>query len=197
MTKAERTKQFIIEKTAPIFNRKGFEGTSLSDLTKATGLTKGALYGNFKNKDEIALAVYEFNTRLIDSIISMQPGEDKNTVDQLLQIPAFYKKNYNTIAIHGGCPLLNTAVESDDNHPALKTRVTGSFNKWKHSIQSIINSGINKGEIKKEADAEKYACIFISLIEGGFMLSKLTGDRIFMNSATDKVSELIQNELKA
>ena len=39
MNKAEKTRQFIVEKTAPIFNMKGDAGTSLSDMTEATGLT--------------------------------------------------------------------------------------------------------------------------------------------------------------
>ena len=47
-TKAERTTAFIIETVAPIFSRQGYVGTSMSDLTEATGLTKGALYGNFE-----------------------------------------------------------------------------------------------------------------------------------------------------
>ena len=63
MNKAEKTKSFIIEKTATLFNTKGFAGTSLNDITEATGLTKGSVYGNFKNKDEVALAVFEFNTK--------------------------------------------------------------------------------------------------------------------------------------
>ncbi|MBL7756118.1 MAG: TetR family transcriptional regulator, partial [Chitinophagaceae bacterium] len=47
--KAERTRQHIIEKAAPFFNKKGYADTSLSDITAATGLTKGAIYGNFEN----------------------------------------------------------------------------------------------------------------------------------------------------
>lgn len=50
MSKAERTKQFIIEKTAPIFNAKGYMGTSMNDIMNATGLTKGSIYGNFETK---------------------------------------------------------------------------------------------------------------------------------------------------
>ena len=46
---------YILEKTAPVFNRQGYIGSSLSDLTKATNLTKGAIYGNFVNKEELAL----------------------------------------------------------------------------------------------------------------------------------------------
>ena len=60
MGKAEKTRQIIAEKTAPIFNKKGYSATSLSDLTDATGLTKGALYGNFKDKEEIRMAAFTF-----------------------------------------------------------------------------------------------------------------------------------------
>ncbi len=47
MTKAEKTKQFILEKAAVLFNQNGYAGTSMDDIMKATGLSKGALYGNF------------------------------------------------------------------------------------------------------------------------------------------------------
>ena len=67
MTKAERTRQFIIETTAPIFNSKGYEGTSISDITAATGLTKGSVYGNFKDKNELAAAVFDYNLEKIRS----------------------------------------------------------------------------------------------------------------------------------
>ena len=55
MVRSEKTKQLIIEKTASIFNKKGYTGTYLSDLTNATGLTKGSIYGNFKDKIEVAV----------------------------------------------------------------------------------------------------------------------------------------------
>ena len=58
-SKSSRTKQFIIEKTAPVFNAKGYAGTSINDLMIATGLTKGNIYGNFENKDEVALAAFD------------------------------------------------------------------------------------------------------------------------------------------
>ena len=50
ISKSEKTTKYIIETVAPIFNQKGYAVASMSDLTAATGLTKGAIYGNFKNK---------------------------------------------------------------------------------------------------------------------------------------------------
>jgi len=69
MSKAERTKQFIIERTAPIFNSKGYAGTSMNDIMNATGLTKGSIYGNFENKDEVALAAFDQNYNTIVSYL--------------------------------------------------------------------------------------------------------------------------------
>ncbi len=63
MSKAERTRQYIIEKAAPIINRKGMAGASLSDIMEATGLAKGCIYGNFENKDEICLEAFKYLTQ--------------------------------------------------------------------------------------------------------------------------------------
>jgi len=67
LTKAELTTQYIIETVAPIFNKNGYAATSMSDLTKATGLTKGAIYGNFKNKEDLAIASFKHNVKVIMS----------------------------------------------------------------------------------------------------------------------------------
>ena len=76
MGKAERTREFIVEKTAPLFNRKGYAGTSMSDLTEATGLTKGAIYGNFENKDEVALAAFDYNlARMVQRVRALQTND--------------------------------------------------------------------------------------------------------------------------
>jgi TetR/AcrR family transcriptional repressor of nem operon len=69
LSKADRTRQFIIETTASIFNTKGYAGTSMSDITEATGLTKGAVYGNFGNKEDVALAVFDYNHGKVSGLI--------------------------------------------------------------------------------------------------------------------------------
>ena len=58
-TKAERTRQFIIEASAPIINKKGVAGTSLTDIMEATKLAKGGIYGNFENKEEICKEIFQ------------------------------------------------------------------------------------------------------------------------------------------
>lgn len=196
MSKAENTKAYIIQKTAPIFNKKGYSGTSLADLTEATGLTKGALYGNFTNKDEIALAVFEYNTTLVKEFFFGRNISFNNPLDQLLAVPDLVKQNFSLLAAHGGCPILNTSVEADDNHPLLRGKVRQTIKAWRKNIESIIEKGKTMGVIKKEADPTKYALIFITLMEGSLMLTKVTGDLAFLNGAMDNLKALILKDLK-
>ncbi|BAV06207.1 transcriptional regulator, TetR family [Filimonas lacunae] len=194
MSKAEATRTFIIEKTAPVFNKKGYAGTSLADLTEATGLTKGALYGNFKNKDEIALAAFDYNQRLVKT--GLAHINSKSAIEKLLAIPQFFKSNFAALAANGGCPVLNTAVEADDNQPALKEKVNEAIHLWKQQYESLIQAGIDAGEIKPGVHPGSYANIFLALFEGSVMLSKVTGDLSFFNDAMNRTTQIIKTELQ-
>lgn len=197
MSKAEKTRQFIIEKTASLFNTKGYTATSLSDITEATGLTKGSIYGNFANKDEVALEVYKFNSGILKENLSRSFGEEFPTViDKLYAFVAFYRKNWQFVFFNGGCPLMNAATESDDTFPKLKNQVKISFEDWISRISKLIRDGQNNGELKSELNAEEYASLFIMLIEGGILLSKTTGNECFLNQALDQIQCKIDQELK-
>ena len=91
MSKTERTRLLIVEKTAPVFNAKGFAGTSLTDLTAVTGLTKGSIYGNFKNKDEVALAAFDYNFEKVTSYIKLKILATENSIERLLVYPQVYR----------------------------------------------------------------------------------------------------------
>ena len=67
---ATQTKSLIIDHALPIFNTKGYNAASISDIVSATGITKGAIYGNFKNKDEVATAAFDRGVEIIMSQIS-------------------------------------------------------------------------------------------------------------------------------
>src|SRR6201996_98251 len=122
MNKAEKTRQYIIEKTAPIFNTKGYAGTSVSDMTEATGLTKGSIYGNFANKNEVALAAFDHNLQQVNAILKSEIGKLNSYKEKLLVYTRVYHNYQHHPFPDGGCPVLNTAIEADDTHPQLKKR---------------------------------------------------------------------------
>lgn len=196
MSKAEQTRQFIIEKTAPIFNSKGYSGTSLTDIMAATALSKGSIYGNFENKDEVALAAFDHNYKLIVDYLRIQIEVRPNMIDRLLVYPETYRNFLELPILKGGCPILNTSTESDDTHPLLRSKAISALNFWKGAVIKSVNTGIERNEIKTTTNAKQFAFILMSLIEGAVMQAKVTGNSEVLNVTMDYLKKLIL-DLKA
>ncbi|MFA6276287.1 MAG: TetR/AcrR family transcriptional regulator [Pedobacter sp.] len=193
MTKAEKTKAYIIEKTAPIFNKKGFAGTSLNDMTAATGLTKGSIYGNFANKDEVALAVFDYNLKKLTDIINSDLSAQKGARNKLLVYAERYERFLNPPFTEGGCPVLNTAVEADDTHAGLRTKATEAILSWKKTIVKIIEKGIVDKEFKPDTDAEQIAFTMIAMTEGSMMIAKLLDNKQYVTMVLQSMKKMIQS----
>jgi TetR/AcrR family transcriptional repressor of nem operon len=196
MSKAENTRAFIIEKVAPVFNKKGYAGTSLSDMTAATGLTKGSIYGNFENKDQVAIAVYEYNTKRLTEGQKEAVGLQDTYSGKLKAFAEFYRTSWKKLLEHGGCPVMNASVEADDNLPFLKKYVQGTIKNWASAIVKIIDGGKESGEFKKNTVPLDYAYMIITILEGGIMLSKITGSQNHIFNAVDRVQQIIDQEIK-
>ncbi|UQA77117.1 TetR/AcrR family transcriptional regulator [Sphingobacterium siyangense] len=197
MSKAEQTRQYIIEKTAPIFNKKGYFATSLSDITTATGLTKGSIYGNFKDKDDLATHVYTYQSRKISEAVNQQITQQKTSLKKLLSFFDFYKDNFKNIAASGGCPMMNAAVEADDSLSFLTPKVRRSFDLWRQRLILILEEGVANGEFKQHISAENYAITFMAMVEGGILLSKISGRGKDLAIVLDKMKEMVDREITA
>jgi|UPI00030F7BB7 transcriptional regulator, homeodomain family protein len=192
-SKAEKTTQFIIEQVAPIFNKKGYVGTSLSDLTEATGLTKGSIYGNFKNKDAVAIEAFKYNLTVITSSFFEEISNNSiSPLERLLTLPKTYQKRYNNIIEMGGCPIINTAVDADDTHPQLKKIVQNIVLRIENSLVSVIKEGISEEQIKSQTDPNQIAEIMISLVEGGFMMAKVLDKKEYFENALKQLEDIIK-----
>jgi TetR/AcrR family transcriptional repressor of nem operon len=193
-SKSERTRQFIIEKTAPVFNEKGFAGTSMTDLTEATGLTKGSIYGNFANKDEVAVAAFTYNFSRVTEYIKEKILAEEHAVNRLLVYPRVYRNFLRIPFLKAGCPILNTSTEADDTHPELRTAAAKALQFWKTSIENQVKRGITRAEIKADTDPQQLAVIIMSMIEGAVMQAKVNGRPTELKIAMDYLEELIENK---
>lgn len=192
LKKSARTRQFIIEKSAPVFNGKGYAGTSMHDITESTGLTKGSIYGNFKDKEALAIAAFEYNSRCILDQIKPLVLSDRNTRDKLTAITGFYRNYLYEPQLREGCPLLNTAVEADDTHPVLRDLSLRSLDYLRRSFIFIMDQGKINGEIQQHIDTEHYATVFLALIEGGIMQTKLYNKSRFLIDCLNRIDQMVE-----
>jgi len=194
MTKSEKTRQYIIEKTAPIFNKQGFAGTSLNDMIEITGLSKGSIYGNFENKDAVAIAVFEFNLKNLQYSFRSEMDKRNSYKEKLLVFPDSYEGFYIRLIENGGCPILNTAIEADDTHPQLKQHASKAIEDWKKQLIYLLNKGIEAEEFSLQNDSvEQFALTMLATIEGAIMITKLTGKLNNLKMIMDSVKNDINN----
>lgn len=194
-TKAERTRQQIIEKTAPFFNARGYAATSISDILALTGLTKGSIYGNFSSKDEIVEEVFRYNATKLGAAMNRFISKQISAKDQLMAIIDFYSDAWKSVTDSGGCPLMNAATEADGNLTFLKTPVRDRFGKLRNTIVKILEKGIHNAEFKKNINSAEYATLFISLIEGGILVSRVYNSKKKFDIVLNRIRKIIKEEI--
>jgi len=89
----------------------------------------------------------------------------------------------NDVPLPGGCPIMNTAIESDHADPALRKRAQAAMQAWQGLVTRIVDDGLRRGELRAGVDAQAFASVFIARIEGGVMLSQLHGDPRHLDAA--------------
>ncbi|MFA6085159.1 TetR/AcrR family transcriptional regulator [Mucilaginibacter sp.] len=171
LTKAERTKQFILETAAPIFNQKGISGANIDDVLDAAKLTKGCLYGHFENKEDLALQVVDFMLDNNGEKMLLTISKGKTAKAKVFAFLDFYKDPLNTY-LKGGCPVFNIAVESDDNFPAIKEKIAGVIRHGQEIFVSVLSQGIADGEFTDKLDPVVYAFKAVAAVEGAVVMCR-------------------------
>lgn len=195
-TKADRTTAYIIETVAPIFNKYGYAATSMSDITKATGLTKGAIYGNFENKEQLAVEAFNFSVKKVLTNINYHLTKSDSPLERLYLITDFYRNYYDYTSKIGGCPILNIGVDANNQDTPLLERVAVTINKIQEKFAQLIEMGIDQGELKEDINPTVYAKRFFAIIEGAIFMSFTMKDRSYVDCTMDTIDAMITNELK-
>jgi TetR/AcrR family transcriptional repressor of nem operon len=191
MTKAEKTKQFIIEKSALIFNTRGVAGTAMSDIMEATKLAKGSLYVHFESKDELSYAAVDYNLNSLAEKIATAMSKHKTAKDKLFAFVDLYKDSLNPPVV-GGCPLLNFGMEADDTNPVIRQKVNSHLLASPQMLAAIIDQGISDGEFKSSWNSKEFGIKAFAMIEGGLLFSRVSGT----NEQMSILRRLIKKEIE-
>src|SRR6266436_4218429 len=164
MTKGEQTRREIVEAAAPIFNQHGYEGSSVSALMEATGLKKGGIYRHFASKEELAAEAFDYTWEAAWNARLLHVDEKANGIEKLKQLIANFVEHRSPVA--GGCPILNTAIDSDDGNPVLRAHVTKALRSWLSRLQMIVEQARERREARPGADPKAVATLVVASLEG-------------------------------
>jgi len=195
MTKGEHTRRKIVEAAAPIFNQRGYEGSSLHDLMEATGLKKGGIYRHFSSKEELAAEAFDYTWEASWNARLLHVDEKANGIEKLKQLIANFVDRRSPVA--GGCPILNTATEADDGNLVLRTRVAKALRAWLSRLQNIVEQAQERGETRPGVDPKAVATLIVASLEGALMMSRLQRKDEALRRIQSHLNRYLDNEVAA
>ena len=176
-TKGDLTRQNIIEKSMQLFSVKGYFNTSIAGIVKATGLTKGGLYGHFRNKQEIWYAVYDECVRIWKGVIFQGVRDISDPLARLERVIENSLKNYLGGGIfEGGCFLFNALVEFAGQSPAMSNHVLKGFKAFSALLRLWLEEAEQKGVLRDGLNLDGIANFLVISLNGAATLYAASQD---------------------
>lgn len=170
-SKGELTRRKIVEAAAPIFNRHGYEGSSLTALMEATGLQKGGIYRHFANKEELAAEAFDYIWGTVWKARQVDVDAEAGGLEKLKQFIANFVER--RAPVPGGCPVLNTAVDADDGNSVLRARVAKALRTWVDLLAGFVAEAQEQGTARRDVEPKDVATLVVASLEGALMMSRI------------------------
>lgn len=195
MAKGQKTRERIIAEAATLFNQRGFEGGSMSELMESTGLEKGGIYRHFSSKEELAAEAFDYAWTMAFDARMDALDAIPNSVDKLRRFIANFVTPPRPL-VPGGCPLLNTAIDADDGNPVLRERARRGLHQWRDRLRVIVEAGIKNREIRANVDPQRVATVIIASLEGALVICRLDRNREALVTAQSHLEHYLESEVR-
>jgi TetR/AcrR family transcriptional regulator, transcriptional repressor for nem operon len=175
MSKAETTRNYILQKSFDLIYQKGYQSTSIDDIVATTQVTKGAFFYHFKNKEEMGLAIIK---EIMSNMITFstthleKPGDVRTNIYQMME--ALLLKN-DFFKVEYGCPVVNLVGEMSAHNPAFQKSLKRVIVSWQAEIESALLRAQEQGIMTKDQDPKKIAQYITANYSGVRYLGKIFG----------------------
>jgi len=183
----ERTRGILLQAAFQEIYHSGFRGADMDAILAAAGVTKGALYYHFDDKEALGYAV-------LDEVMAsdlhqkwVQPLRNaKDPIDALLRI--VQSESLKRKDVRRGCPLLNLSQEMSGLDEGFRRRTARLFRNWHDAVAGALRDGQKRGLVRSDIDANETATFLIATYEGYVVLGKNSQDPRMMQSCQRRVS---------
>jgi AcrR family transcriptional regulator len=191
MKKSEATRQRIVVMTADLLNTQGYRVTPVSEIMRVSGLQKGGIYRHFESRDALTLEAFEFAvTRVWNRFLQAIEGK-KTAKDKLFAVFEVVRHARREEAFHGGCPVMNLAVESDDADPELRDAARRAMRQVIGLFEQTIAEGMTNGEFAR-GDARAQARLIVASLEGAILMTNLYKDDSYTVAVVDHLEQSVR-----
>jgi TetR/AcrR family transcriptional repressor of nem operon len=157
-------------------HHRGFNATSVQDITEAAGVPKGSFYNHFASKEELGAAVVQLYS---------DKGEERRRALKDRRVPPLgrLRRYFEGLADMGrypdaaGCLLGNFGAELSNQSPAIRAQVSVAFVEWAGAVAEVIDEAQRAGDISGDQTPQALAAFIIDAWEGAVMRGKVEQSR--------------------
>jgi TetR/AcrR family transcriptional regulator, transcriptional repressor for nem operon len=171
----ERTRERLLQAAFQEIYKSGFRGTDLDTILRTAGVTKGAMYHHFENKEALGYAV-------LDEIIANMGQEKwawplKNTVNPIDTLIAIIRStSLKPSDVRFGCALNNLCQEMAPLDEGFRKRTAKMLRGWQVSIANALRDGKKRGMVRVDVNPEEMGSFLVATYEGYISLAKSDQD---------------------
>ena len=157
LTKAETTRELILESAVSAVSEVGFEGLSLGDLAKRVGMSKSGLFAHFASKDELELEILKTAARhFVETVVAPALKAPRGEPRVRALFENWFRWSSDN-ALPGGCVFIAAASELDDRPGALREYLVGSQRDWLATLAYAAKIAVDEGHFRPELDVDGFA----------------------------------------
>lgn len=155
---------------------RGFNATSVQDITEAAGVPKGSFYNHFASKDDLGAAVVEKYAAKGEARRRML--QDR-AIPPLARLRRYFESLVDAARYPGspGCLLGNFGAELSNQSPAIREQVSTAFGSWTQTLVDVIDEARRAGALPRNSDPKALAAFVIDAWEGAVLRAKVEQNR--------------------
>jgi AcrR family transcriptional regulator len=171
----ERTREALLQAAFGEIYRSGFRGSDVETILGSAGVTKGAMYHHFDNKEALGYAVVDEVVAGIMREKWQSPLQNaRDPLDALIGVVR--STSLRPEHVCGGCPLNNLSQEMSPLDEGFRKRTAKVFNEWHGAVAAALRSGKRRGTVRKDVNADEAATFLIAAYEGYMSLAENSQD---------------------
>ena len=188
--RGDATRERILEAAARAFDRRGYLGVNLNDVVQQLGLTKGALYHFFPNKERLAAEIVRRHFAAWERLASRVLGEHDNLVDALIDMSYRVGRTYQTDSF------TRAAVRLQNERNLIRTELPEPFVGWIERVTQLLETAKARGQVRTSVDSAAAAHLMVSFFYGAQAVSEHLTDRKDLLERLDTFWELMEPSLR-
>lgn len=186
---ALETKRKLLEAAKKIIREKGLVNTSIEEITKACGVSNGTFYTYFKRKEDV---IFALSREMYQEIFEKAQSYDGEFMERLV----FYMVNFSGYIEKSSLKLcqewIRNTVDPDlVENPDDKSKLSMDTD----SIKSLVKSGIERGELKKDTPVDILSHTLIDILYGQMLCWDMSGGVYSFEERTREFCDTFLNSI--